>query len=83
MIHNNDEIKEITEPIFVHNEIVAKNILTKNYENTFEVFNSINNESFLIYVNENNSITLYSLKRKADQEIGIKHNEHIIGFRYI
>ena len=79
---NSDEVKEIEEPIFVKNEIISKKVLTENYENTFEVFNSINNESYLIYVNKENSIMLYDIKRKAEQEIGTKHNENIIGFKY-
>ena len=81
-ITNNEEKKEITEPIFVKTEIIGEKTLTENYDNTFEVFNSINNQSFLIYVTENNSIMLYNLTYKTEQEIGIKHTETIIGFRH-
>ena len=52
-------------------------------DNTFNVFNSINNIFYLIYAKEDNSIISYDLiDNKKINEIKNAHNNHITNFRH-
>ena len=71
------------------NLIFLKNITKDSYGpdlgliNTFEVFKSINNISYLIYVNENNYLISYDLnKQKIITELKNSHKETITSIKY-
>ena len=78
-INNNSDPKDIQISINL-----IKNSLVKNYlDNTFSVFNSINNILYLIYTNEEKSIISYNLiTNKKIIEIKNAHDEYISNFRH-
>ena len=52
-------------------------------DNSFTVFNSINNILYLIYSNKNNSIICYDLiQQKKIKELNQYHNKYITNFRH-
>jgi len=54
-----------------------------NSDNSFSVFNSINNETFLVYSKENKSIICYDLdKKQIMKEIKDSHKKCITNFRH-
>lgn len=53
-----------------------------NNDNTFTIFELINKSINIIWVDKNNSLIFFDLDKNIRKEIGRKHKEKIIDFRY-
>ena len=84
-----EEINKLKEYHICINDFKLKTDITKNSyahdnsDNSFTSFNTINNESFLIYSTENKSIICYDIeKQKIIKEILNSHNSYITNLKH-
>ena len=77
------EIKSNPKDIQYYEDITEDSYSYYYLDNTFSIFNSINNISYLIYSTKKKSIISYNLKSNSIiSEIKNAHNEQISNFRY-
>ena len=82
--HKNDNIEENSDPNNIEFlDIVKDSFSHYDLDNSFTVFNSIDNKLILIYSNKKKSIISYDLINcKIIKEIHKAHQEYITNFRY-
>ena len=80
---DNIEIKSNPKDIQYYEDITEDSYSYYYLDNTFSIFNSINNICYLIYSTKKKSIISYNLKNNSIiSEIKNAHNEQISNFRY-
>ena len=83
--HNNDNIDGSSNPKNIEflADIVKDSFSHYDLDNSFSVFNSIDNKIILIYSNKKKSIISYDIiNNKIIKEIQNAHQENITNFRY-
>ena len=64
-------------------DIIEDSYCPTDVENTFTIFNTINNMIYLVYTTKSNSINFYNLlEEKKEKKINVAHSSNIINLRY-